>query len=466
MAAEYLQTHGIDLQSEIDRAQYGDSKQASTGSAAIRGVRVLDRPPSTAWDIGLENGRIGSIDPFEQNQPQNPKLDASPQLVLPSLCHPHIHLDKCFLLSHPKYDDLEILNGNFQEALELTSRAKERFDETDLLERGTWLIKESITAGVTVMRCFVEVDTTVQFRCLDAGLKLKDRFADRCEIQICVFAQDPLFSTEKNQPNGRKLMEQALSRDGVDALGSTPYVEDGRDLMQANVDWAIAAAVTHDKHLDLHLDYNVDSANPPLINYVLAQLHNNWGGRKNNRTIVLGHCSRLTLFNAQEWEQLKTDIADLPVYFVGLPSSDLFMMGRPQTEEGGGQRIRGTLQIPQMIEKYGLKGAVGVNNVGNAFTPQGSVDPLNLASIGVGIYQAGTKAGTRILYDCVSSGAKTAIGYPQPSSPFEEGAEADFLIIQGKSSSQDGSSRIPRTLQEAVYHPPQNRQTIKGGRAC
>jgi hypothetical protein len=50
-----------------------------------------------------------------------------------------------------------------------------------------------------------------------------------------------------------------------------------------------------------------------------------------------------------------------------------------------------------MIKKYGLNAAIGINNVGNAFTPQGNCDPLNLASLGVSIYQAGTKADAELL---------------------------------------------------------------------
>jgi hypothetical protein len=50
-----------------------------------------------------------------------------------------------------------------------------------------------------------------------------------------------------------------------------------------------------------------------------------------------------------------------------------------------------------MIKKYGLNAAMGINNVGNAFTPQGSCDPLSLASLGVGVYQGGTKADAELL---------------------------------------------------------------------
>jgi hypothetical protein len=61
-------------------------------------------------------------------------------------------------------------------------------------------------------------------------------------------------------------------------------------------------------------------------------------------------------------------------------------------------RYRGTLHIPEMIEEYGLQAAIAVNNVGNAFTPQGNCDPLSVASLGVGLYSRGTLSDMDLLF--------------------------------------------------------------------
>ncbi|KAL8794290.1 MAG: hypothetical protein Q9195_003116 [Heterodermia aff. obscurata] len=480
MAAQFLKYHGVDLQQEMDNIQKGgivsptnDMAPNSVKSLSrLNGVRMCNKPRQIVSDIIFDSGKVKNTEPH--HDPENAgqsddrvALSCNQAFVLPSLCHPHIHLDKCFLFSHAKYDDLEVVRGDFPEALELTSRAKARFDKDDLVTRGEWLIKESVAAGVTHIRAFVEVDTTVEFKCLDAGLELKKRFASFCEIQICVFAQDPVFSVGKNCPRGKQLIEEALEREGVDALGSTPYVESSEDLMHANVEWAISSAVKHQKHLDLHLDYNLDSTKPPLIFLVLDLLHKAWKSRNEGKTVVLGHCTRLTLFSNKEWVQLRDRIADLPIYLVGLPTSDIYMMGKPSENDGGGQRVRGTLQIPQMIQKYGLQGAIGVNNVGNAFTPQGSCDPLSIASMAVGIYQAGTKADAEVLFNCVSTTAKAAIGFVQPEDPFGEGMSADFVLFENETSCEahtPGQIRQRRTLQEIIYDPSKQRRTIFQGR--
>ena len=436
----------------------------------ISGVRILSPgyEPTLRYDVHVKNAKIKDIclhDDSLDISGNSQVLDATRSLLAPSLCHAHVHLDKCFLLSDPKYSDLEIVNGDFAEAMELTSRAKCRFSSTDLLRRGKWLIAESIAAGVTHMRAFVEVDHMVEYKCLDAALGLKKLFAGACEVQICAFAQEPLFSGDHATEN-RSLIERAVLREGVDVVGSTPYVEKNDDEMRKNIRWIISTALSRRMHLDLHLDYDLDPSKPPLTYYVAECLKNVGWSRSStsssHRTVALGHCTRLIGFPKDEWQRLAQDLESLPVSFVGLPTSDLFIQGKPSADSGGGERLRGTLQIPQMIQRYGISGCISINNVGNAFTPYGSCDPLNVASMGVGLYHAGTKDDAQILYECVSLRAKEVIGFP--SNPIAVGEEADFVLFDVNShEAQLTRRRGRRTLQEVVYDPPRERKTVFKG---
>ena len=280
----------------------GLDQSLSRNITDILGVNISDRDPKTKWDVSIRGNNISSIKPHD---PQSFTPSSNPQvlnghncLLAPSLCHPHIHLDKCFLLNDPKYSDLVIEDGDFAEALSLTSQAKSRFDHDDLLRRGGWLIEESISAGVTCIRAFVEVDATVQFKCLDAGLMLRDRYRQACHIQICVFAQDPLFSGG-NAAENQRLIEEAVQREGVEAVGSTPYVEADEARARDNIEWVIGRAKLYRKHLDLHLDYHLDASQDPMVDFVTGRLHDmRWTSSTNHQTIVLGHCTRLTKFTA------------------------------------------------------------------------------------------------------------------------------------------------------------------------
>ena len=316
------------------------------------------------------------------------------------------------------------------------------------------------------MRAFIEIDSTVDFKCLLAAIRLKREFAHCCRLQICAFAQDPIFSGPSAEEN-RRLFETACSNEEVEAIGSTPYVEDSDFHSKENLEWTAKLAQRLNKHLDFHLDYNLDIDKPVMARHVIElAIDLDWRKAKTDKTIVLGHCTRLTLFSREEWQDLSHTIQrnDLPISFVGLPTSDLFIQGKPPNHSGGGERPRGTLQIPQMIQQYGLKGAISINNVGNAFTPQGSCDPLALATLGVGVYQAGTVADVQCLFECISSRAKEAIGF-ESEIGFQVGDRADLVIYQPKGESNDRLSKQRKRLglEDLVYDPPKDRQVIFQG---
>lgn len=442
----------------------------------LENIILPGRDPESRWDVVLEAGRITSIHRSSTFSSDSAAAPAS--LLLPSLCHPHVHLDKAYLLtcnrqhhhpkttshqrpdessgntepgsrseetgqsddrhlgsrlkelSHPTYTDLSPQSGSFSEALTFTSRAKHRYTPTDLHLRGSQLLATSLVQGVTSCRAFVELDHVTGHQCIDAAVALKRAFNNKFRLQICAFAQDPIFSTEYGEEN-RRILDEGLEEYGTDVevLGTTPYVEETVDASTRNIQWAIETALEHALHLDFHLDYNLDETRAPMVWDVLRLLKQaRWNERaQKGKTIVLGHCSRLTMCSDSEMVELAKEVkeSELPVYFVALPTSDLFMMGRPlpvtakMKPEGDQEslqqrstahRPRGTLQVVDMIRRFGLSACLAVNNVGNAFTPWGTGDPLSLASMGVGIYQAGTEDDANVLFECVSSRARQAIG--------------------------------------------------------
>ncbi|KAJ5038935.1 uncharacterized protein L3040_006610 [Drepanopeziza brunnea f. sp. 'multigermtubi'] len=439
-----------------------------------KGVYVANKPDNTLWDVAFKNGHISALD--EHKVPDQEHITEKhhdgdhhrgTKFLCPSLCHPHIHLDKCFLLSHPKYSDLEIKDGDFAEAMKLTSRrGKAQI-------RGVEQAHDNISRSSESMRAFVEVDLVVQMKCLDAGLALKEKFQDRIYMQICVFAQDPIVSYGDNGKAMMELLEVAANRHGVSCFGSTPYVEkDGDRIKQlANIEFAIKTAMRCKLHLDFHIDYNLDPNQPSMVGETIELLHKmKWPTDCNEhlyRSIIFSHCSRLTLFSQHEWLELRRKILGLPVSFIGLPNSDLFMMGRPGKEdvEQTTQRVRGTLQVLDIIQRYAMNAAIGINNVGNAFTPHGSCDPLSLASFGVGVYQASTKKELALMLQCVSHRAKTAIGIRLTIAneiDIDVGDEAHFIIFGNENPSRPFRTR--KTIQDVVCDPSRDRTTIYKGK--
>jgi hypothetical protein len=213
------------------------------------------------------------------------------------------------------------------------------------------------------------------------------------------FAQDPLFQ-ETGAPNANlQWLVDASNTPGVEVVGSAPYVEPNPQAAKQNIDYLFDLACRRHLHLDFHLDYNLDPNTKPLVWDVLRQLAFRIGKGEWRRTqrVCIGHATRLTLWGPEEWNLfnqivdgsgLESDVVGrLPVSLVGLPQSDMYMMGRDRLSPP-----RCTLNVCQLARKHGIKVAMAVNNVQNAFTPQGSVDPLMLCPLGVALFQAATDA--------------------------------------------------------------------------
>ena len=116
-----------------------------------------------------------------------------------------------------------------------------------------------------------------------------------------------------------------------------------------------------------------------------------------------------------------------------------------------------------MIQKYGVNGIIAINNVGNTFTPQGSCDPLTLASWSIAVYQAGTAADTECLFECVSNRAREAIGF-DGNREVRVGTKADLVIYSSGRNEDRLSRQRPRLrLQDLIYDPPQERRVIFNG---
>ena len=276
MAEAYLASKGFDLDQALTKLSEEDK---NIKVQRIVGARLPKRPGDTLWDVAVSGEAIESIEPHDASSSAKIHdlqgvINANGRLLCPSLCHAHIHLDKCFLLHDPKYDDLQIEKGDFAEAMNLTNQAKQRFEEEDLLRRGRRLLRHSIDTGVSAMRAFVEVDEIVDLKCVDAAIKLKHEFMNACQVQICAFAQLPLFSDE-NSSNRRNLMQQALLLRDVEVVGSAPYVENNDVNVRRNMEWIVSESIKG-KYLDFHLDYHMDTETPAIYSLLDILTESGW----------------------------------------------------------------------------------------------------------------------------------------------------------------------------------------------
>ena len=118
-----------------------------TPISQIVGGRIVspNLDASRLYDVTIANQHIADISPHDSSKyPNNTSLPSgfldarNGGIITSTLCHAHVHLDKAFLTSHPKYANLALEQGGFGEAMDLGKKAKERFEEDDLMVRGKW----------------------------------------------------------------------------------------------------------------------------------------------------------------------------------------------------------------------------------------------------------------------------------------------------------------------------------------
>ena len=361
-------------------------------------TRIWDR--TGLWDVRCEAGVVAEIAEASGRS----GYDCNGGLLLPRLCHPHIHLDKAYL-----NDRVDYVTGSFEEALELTAQVKAKMTLEDVMARGRRLIEASLAAGVTLMRAFVEVDLTVRHMCLDAGLALRKEFAGRCDVQIAVFAQDPIFKSS-NPAEMKRLLREAAGR--VDTIGSAPYVDHVRE----NIEYISQLATEFGLKLDFHLDYDLGKEDAQIWTLLEVVQH-----------ATLGHCTKYTEYDESFWAKLPPTLS-----IVALPPSDLYMLGRTLAR----------------LDQTNF--ALGVNNLQNPFTPTGDGDPLLLWPMMLTHCQlAPTDAVVRRMVELVSTSAAAAIGV---NSSLRVGSEANMTLLAAPN------------LQSAVCAPPFDRVVVYRGR--
>ncbi|RYO75627.1 hypothetical protein DL764_010352 [Monosporascus ibericus] len=225
----------------------------------VENIILPSRGSTTAWDIRVEDGLVHTIQ-ASQLAADHIKSNNVPSLLLPTLCQPHVHRDKPYILAgnhapcspvQPGHSDLTPRTGSFGEALTNTSKAKERYTEQDLYLRGSQLLAASYGQNVTSLRGFVGLDHVTGNLPLVTALRLKKDFSYLMQVQMCAFAQDPLFSTAYGETN-RSIIKAGLKdyARSVDAFGTTPYVEQYTEASQQNIEWAINTALEYGLHLD------------------------------------------------------------------------------------------------------------------------------------------------------------------------------------------------------------------------
>ena len=343
----------------------------------LRQARVLGGSTDLV-DIGIDKGRIVAIEP--KLSAEGRSLELAGRLVVPGMIETHIHLDKSRILGR-----CQAQRGDLEEAIAEVAKQKKSFTAEDVYTRAKATLERAILQGTTHMRTHLEVDPGIGLRGFEGVMPLVKEYAWAIDLQICIFPQEGML----NNPGTEELMVAAL-KSGGSVVGAAPYTDSSAT---GQIDRVFAIARDLDIDIDMHLDFAPTPDNPDLL-YVCEQAEKyKWGGR-----VAIGHVTKLSTAPPDMLAACARRMADAGVALTVLPSTDLYLMGRHQSES----RMRGVTEAHRLLH-HGVNCSLSTNNVLNPFTPFGDCSLLRMANLYANIAQVGSAADTRECLNMIST---------------------------------------------------------------
>lgn len=169
--------------------------------------------------------------------------DAKGRLLLPALIEGHVHLDKVLWgTPWPGYT-----SGTTVKERIAREKAFRGALSVPVETRGGLLVEAEIAFGTGHMRTHVDIDADWGLSNLEAVLRIRERYADKIDIEIVAFPQSGILAA----PGTAELLDAALSQ-GADLIGGLdPAYIDGDP--KGSLDIVFGLAEKHGKGVDIHL---------------------------------------------------------------------------------------------------------------------------------------------------------------------------------------------------------------------
>jgi len=384
----------------------------------LRGAQLPDRHGPV--DIVIQDGVIADLG-TAGGMLARETIDLAGRVVTPGLVEAHIHLDKALL-----DDRIVATTGTLAEAIRVTSEAKRAFTVDDIRARARRALDLAVRAGTTAMRTHVEVDPIVGLAGMEAVLPLRDEYRGALDLQVCAFAQEGIVKA----PGTEGLLRRALTM-GADLVGGCPYNDtDGAE--HVRIIFALASAFGVDA--DFHVDFADEPEHLHIRNVAAQTVRTGWRGR-----VAVGHLTELAAVPPYQQGELVAEIAAAGIGVIVLPMTDLYLMGRRDELNVR----RGLAPIRRLLDG-GVRVALASNNLRNPFTPVGTADLVDLASVAAVAAHMGTPADLRRLLNTITVHPAAILRLPDYG--LDRGCRADLVAWDCERVEDIVAARPPRAL--------------------
>jgi cytosine deaminase len=375
----------------------------------IRNARLADRRSGEPLDIGIERGRIVTVQ--RDLMADAATYDAEGRLACPGLIETHIHLDKSRIIDRCAPQE----RAKLSPVIGVTPLKKDMSVE-DVHARAAQTLEQCILHGTTRMRTQVEVDPGIGMRGFEGVQALIAEYKWAIDIEICVFPQEGLIS----YPGTDELLVEGLKR-GARVIGGAPRYDKDPSGQIARI---FELAREFDVDIDMHLDVGntPDDMNIHQVRALTDRYQR--GGR-----VVVGHMAKLSLLPPDQLAALAKSLADSGIAVTVLPATDLFLMGRDQTHG-----VRRGVADANVLCDHGVKCSLSTNNVLNPATPYGDCSLMRIANLYANLLFLDRPAELRQCFEMLTTRSARLLNFKDYG--FAVGNPADVVVFNAQSPEQ------------------------------
>ena len=371
-------------------------RNAAVPSALVANPAQLGgcaRQDLLSGDLLLREGRVAGF--LKGEVPEGGLVrDLAGQILLPRLAEAHCHLDKCHSIFR-----LGAVGGDLMAAAAAQRADRAGMTAEDIRRRASRGLAELHAAGCALVRSHVDWDADhtplgevpPAWRVLG---ELADDWSDRLTLQRSALIALEHFDREDYCQE----VARCLARDGgvlgVFVLDQTRKVE--------RLQRVFGLAERHGLALDFHVDEGLAEGLDGLDGIAGVALDRDFQG-----PILCGHACGLMNVTGDALDRLLEKVAAARLTVVALPSTNLYLQGRA----GGGTPERRGITRLRELRAAGVTLAVGSDNVGDAFCPLGSHDPM--ANLGLAALVAHLDPPYGPWLTCVTTDARRALGFAE-----------------------------------------------------
>ncbi len=259
----------------------------------------------------------------------------------------HAHFDKAYLMNPEIFKRCQ---ASLQKKWSLYRDFKTNYTQNDLLNRMSKCVVNMIKQDVKYVRTFVDADSIVKQKCIDAAIHLKELYEDQIKIDIAI---QPLEGLEDSKSK-ENFLEACIK---ADFIGGLP----DRDTSPSNhIDLLFSLSKSLNKPVDIHVGQNnIPSEKETELVLDKIEEHNL------KQKVSLVHCVSLACQQEDYIRHQAKRMKSLDVNVIVCPSAAISM----KQDHSMQSPVHNSIAPVRILLEENVNVKLGIDNIEDLFMP-------------------------------------------------------------------------------------------------